>query len=333
MGLFAEIVRLQQSGRRGALATPLWFSGSVPLRSQSRLLVREDGPPVGTIGGGLLEAQVVAAAREVLAAGEVRVVEFDLAGEEAARSGMICGGRCAVLIEPIAPGREEAVFAAAARAEAQGTRAALITRLPEGGKFALTAGGELIGTGGDAALDATLRATAQEAMEAEESRLIEDPVRAHIDVLAPRFTVYVFGGGHIGVVVAHLATLVVDDREEFANRERFPQAEEVLALSVAEVFAREAIGEGSYVVTVTRGHVQDEEVLLGALRTQARYIGMIGSRRKIAGVFGRLRAQGFTEEDLARVHAPIGLDIGADTVEEIAVSIVAELIAVRRGAE
>src|SRR5574340_394397 len=109
MNLFAEIVRMQEAGRRGALATPLWFSGSVPLRSQSRLLVREDGPPVGTIGGGLLEAQVLAAAG-------VRVVEFDLAGEEAARSGMICGGRCAVLIEPIAPGRDEAAFAAVARA-------------------------------------------------------------------------------------------------------------------------------------------------------------------------------------------------------------------------
>src|SRR5574340_678110 len=118
MNLFAEIVRMQEAGRRGALATPLWFSGSVPLRSQSRLLVREDGPPVGTIGGGLLEAQVLAAAREVLAADEVRVVEFDLAGEEAARSGMICGGRCAGLIEPIAPGRDEAAFAAVARAEA-----------------------------------------------------------------------------------------------------------------------------------------------------------------------------------------------------------------------
>jgi xanthine dehydrogenase accessory factor len=340
-GLFAEVVRLQQAGRRGALATPLWFSGSVPLRNQSRLLLRDDGTAAGTIGGGLLEAQVLAAARDVTAGGKARVLEFDLAGDEAARSGMICGGRCAVLITPIAPERDREVFAAAAQAEAQGRRAALITVLPDAGParvLALSSEGRLTGSSGDPAVDGALRRAALDCLEEEEPRLIEEPVRAHIDVLAPRPVVFIFGGGHIGAVLAHLAALtgfrvvVTDDREEFANRDRFPHADEVLAIPVPEVFARHPIGEDSYVVAVTRGHAKDEEVLVSALRTRARYIGMIGSKRKVAGVSARLREQGFTDADLARVHAPIGLRIGADTVEEIAVSIVAEMIAVRRGA-
>jgi xanthine dehydrogenase accessory factor len=340
-GLFAEVVRLQQAGRRGALAIPLWSSGSVPMRSQSRLLLRSDGTIAGTIGGGLLEAQVLAAAREVIAGDEAQVREFDLAGDEAARSGMICGGRCAVLIAPIAPERDRDVFAAAAQAEAEGQRAALIAVLPGAGParvLALSSEGRLTGSSGDPAVDEALRQAAIECLEEEGPRPIEAPVRAHIDILAPRPVVFVFGGGHIGAVLAHLAALVgfrvvvTDDREEFANRDRFPHADEVLALPVPEVFGRHPIGEDAYLVAVTRGHANDEEVLVFALRTPARYIGMIGSKRKVAAIFAHLRDQGFTDADLARVHAPIGLPIEAETVEEIAVSIVAELIAVRRGA-
>jgi xanthine dehydrogenase accessory factor len=338
-GLFAEVVRLQQADRRGALAIPLWSSGSVPMRSQSRLLLRDDGTAAGTIGGGLLEAQVLAAAREVISGDEARVLEFDLAGDEAARSGMICGGQCAVLVAPIAPERDRDVFAAAAQAEADGQRAALITVLPGAGPapvLALSSEGRLIGSSGDPAVDGALRHAARECLEQEEPRLIEEPVRAHIDIVAPRPVVFVFGGGHIGAVLAHLAALVgfrvvvTDDREEFANRDRFPHADEVLAVPVPEFFARHPIGEHAYLVAVTRGHANDEEVLVFALRTPARYIGMIGSKRKVAAIFARLREQGFTDADLARVHAPIGLAIGADTVEEIAVSIIAELIEVRR---
>ena len=340
-GLFAEVVRLQQAGRRGALATPLWFSGSVPMRSQSRLLLRDDDTTAGTIGGGLLEAQVLAAARATIAGDEARVLEFDLAGDEATRSGMICGGRCAVLIVPIVPQRDRDVFAAAAAAQAEGQRAALITVFPDAGPaqmLALSPEGQLVGTSGDPAMDQPLRQAAVECLEEEEPRLIAEPVRAHVDVLAPRPAVLIFGGGHIGAVLAHLAALVgfrvvvADDREEFANRGRFPHADEVLALPVPEVFARHPIGEDAYLVAVTRGHANDEEVLVFALRTPARYLGMIGSKRKVAGVFARLREQGFTDADLARVHAPVGLDIEAETVEEIAVSIIAEMIAVRRGA-
>ena len=162
------------------------------------------------------------------------------------------------------------------------------------------------------------------------------PVRAHLDPILPRPRLFVFGAGHIAVPLAHIADLVgfavtvVDDREEFASSARFPRAEVMVVGSVAQAFARLAVSREGYVVAVTRGHALDEEVVAEALRTPARYIGMIGSKRKVAEVRRRLRERGFSEADLARVHAPIGLDIGAEGVEEIAVSIVAELIAVRR---
>jgi xanthine dehydrogenase accessory factor len=130
--------------------------------------------------------------------------------------------------------------------------------------------------------------------------------------------------------IAGFRVTVIDDREEFASRERFPVADEVVVASVEEAFSALPIGKDSYVVAVTRGHVMDEEVVAAALAARARYIGMIGSRRKVAGVRERLRERGFAPEELDRVHAPIGIEIGSDTVEEIAISIVAELIAERR---
>ncbi len=130
--------------------------------------------------------------------------------------------------------------------------------------------------------------------------------------------------------IAGFRVAVIDDREEFANRDRFPVADEVMAASVEEAFSALAIGKDSYVVAVTRGHVLDEEVVAAALAVRARYIGMIGSRRKVAGVRERLVGRGFSQAELDQIHAPIGIEIGSDTVEEIAISIVAELIAERR---
>jgi xanthine dehydrogenase accessory factor len=337
--LFGEIVRLQEAGRPAVLATPLWSRGSVPLREHSRLLLRDDGSFFGTIGGGSLEAQVLAAGRAVMSSDAARVLEFNLSQAEAAESGMICGGQCAVLLESITPEFAPDVFRAAARAEATGESLVLITLLvPEdrGPRFALTSTGVVIGVTDDSSLGEILRALAKEALVEGRPRLVEEPVRAHLDPVLPRPRLCLFGAGHIAVVLAHMAGLagfrvvVTDDREEFANRERFPSAEEVLAASVPEAFAGLSIDEHSYVVAVTRGHRLDEEVVARALGTPARYVGMIGSRRKVATTLTRLRERGISEEEIARLHAPIGLDIGAQTVEEIAVSILAQLIAVRR---
>ena len=338
-GLFAEVSRLQQAGRRAVLATPLWSRGSVPLSHHSRLLLRDDGSTEGTIGGGPLEAQVLTAGRQAISEDNARVLEFDLTQEQAAEGGMICGGRCAVLVEPIAPDLAHEIFAAAARAEESGDPIVLITLLPPGGglrKLALTSQGELLGATGDAALDESLRKGAEEARADQAPRVVEDPVPAYIHPILPRPALFIFGAGHIALPLAHMADLsgfrvtVIDDREEFANPRRFPRAEQVLVASVAEAFRQLPIDGNSYLVAVTRGHAMDEEVVAHALRTPARYIGMIGSKRKVSAVLDRLRNRNFSGEDLARLHSPIGLDIGAQTIEEIAVSILAQLISARR---
>jgi len=339
-GIYQEIVRLQQAGRRAALATPLRLSGSVPLVRQSRLLVRDDGSTQGTVGGGLLEAEVLRQAPDVIAADEPRVLEFDLTQDDAAGAGMICGGRCAVLIEPVRPDRAAEVYAAAAHAEAAGERAAIITILPDQGavrKLVLLESGLLVGSSGDAEADRALRQLAEGCTARETPWLVEEPVRVHIQPVFSSPPLYIFGAGHIAIPLARLAdlvdfrTTVIDDRAEFANLERFPMAEQVLVTTVKDAFNDLPIGESAYVVAITRGHAMDEDVVAHALRTPAKYVGMIGSKRKVAAVCERLRRRGFSVADVARIHAPIGIDIGAETVEEIALSIVAELVAVRRG--
>src|SRR6516225_1551437 len=255
MDLFEEIVRMRKAGLRGALATIVHTNGSIPSYESSRMLVREDGSIAGTIGGGCVEADVWAAAKEVLAKETPRKMVFQLNNEASYDNGLICGGTLEVFVEPILP----------------------------------------------------------------------QPVA------------YIFGGGHISVALARSASaagfaiVVIDDREQFANAERFPMAQE-LYTSYDDAFARLSPNAASYVVIVTRGHRDDMRVLAWAVRTQPRYIGMIGSKRKVLSVYQALEKEGYRPQEFARVYAPMGLDIGALSPEEIAVSVTAELVAVRRNA-
>lgn len=337
--IYREIVRLQQIGQRAALATPVRRSGSVPCGSQSRLLVREDGSSLGTVGGGLLEAQVLQQTPNAIAADGPLLLEFELTQDEASRAGMICGGSCTVLIEPIRPGRSLEVYAAAAQAEADGSDVTLITVLLDQGalhKLALLPGGTLVGSTGVPATDKLLREMAERRGVTEEPCYTVEPFGVCIQSVCSLPSLYIFGAGHIAIPVQRLAELVgfrtnvVDDRAEFANVQRFPQADQVLVVTPEEAFRTLPIDAGAYIVAITRGHVQDEDVVARALQTPAKYVGMIGSKRKVAAISERLRERGFGEADIARLHAPIGIDIGAETVEEIALSIVAELVAVRR---
>lgn len=338
--IFGEIVRMRRAGRRGALASPVRLTGSVPCGNQSRLLVREDGSILGTVGGGLLEAEVIRTAAEVMDSGEAAVLDFELTQNDASQAGMICGGSCSVLVEPVLPGRFEEVYAAAAECEADGRGIVLIAAFPDTGSFyrlALAQDGGLIAATGDSGVDSLVRDAARRLGSQHGPTLEDEPIRICIQPVHSTPPLYIFGAGHVAIPVAHIAklvgfhTTVVDDRSEFANTARFPSADRVLAIGVDEAFSQLPIGEGAYVVAITRGHYMDEAVVAHALRTPAKYIGMIGSKRKVATVFERLHERGFSDTDLARIHAPIGYEIGAETVDEIAVSIVAELVAVRRG--
>jgi xanthine dehydrogenase accessory factor len=255
--LYEEIVNLRRGGRRASLATIVNVRGSVPSFKTAKMLVRDDGSIVGTIGGGCVEAEVWQAAREVMETEKPRTLSFDLNQDPKYDTGLVCGGTLEIFIEPILPPAE----------------------------------------------------------------------------------LYIFGAGHVAASLYKVARIagfdvtVVDDRDTYANRERFPEASEVIAEDFDKVMARLTPSEFSSIVIVTRGHHDDMRVLRWAVQTPARYVGMIGSKRKTIAIFKELTRDGVAPALFERVHAPVGLDIGAVTPEEIAVSITAELIARRRNVE
>lgn len=257
MDVYEELVRLRRSGQKCAIATIVQVNGSIPSYESAKLLVREDGSIVGTVGGGCVEAEVWNAAREVMETEKPRHLTFSLGQDAAYDNGLICGGQLNVFVEPV---------------------------LPQ--PFA-----------------------------------------------------YIFGAGHVSkslskvASMAGFATVIVDDREQFANRDRFPEADQVYAEEYESLFPKLQINESCYLVIVTRGHRDDMRVLRWAVSTPARYISMIGSKRKTISVIKELEKEGIPRAAFEKIHAPMGLDIGAITPEEIAVSVVAEMIAVRRNAD
>jgi xanthine dehydrogenase accessory factor len=257
MDLYEEIVRLRKAGRRGAVATIVNVRGSIPSFKTAKMLVRDDGSIVGTIGGGCVEAEVWQAARDVMESERPRTLTFDLNNDPKYDTGLVCGGTLEIFVEPILPPAD----------------------------------------------------------------------------------LYIFGAGHVAASLYKVARIagfdvtIVDDRDTYANRERFPEALQVIAEDYDKAMTRIAPSESSYIVIVTRGHRDDMRVLRWAVQTSARYVGMIGSKRKTITIFRELQNEGLPAQLFERVHAPVGLDIGATTPEEIAVSITAELIAKRRNVE
>jgi len=170
----------------------------------------------------------------------------------------------------------------------------------------------------------------------DEGAICGGDMKMFVDILQPKEGVLIFGAGHIAVYVSKLMKVigfkvtVIDDREEFANKERFPEADEIIVESIDKALKQVKITPSTYIVIVTRGHLQDQEVLASVIESDAAYLGMIGSRKKNATVFQNLEEQGVSTQELKKVHAPIGIDIGAQTPEEIAVSIIAEIIQVSK---
>jgi xanthine dehydrogenase accessory factor len=249
--IYEEIVRLRQEQRSCAVATIVQSFGSTPQKEGAKLLVRDDGSTLGTLGGGCIEAEVVTACRMVMKDGVPRIYPFELTERH---GGLVCGGKIHVYIEPVIP-------------------------------------------------------------------------RPHLVIL---------GAGHVGKALSTAArfsgfsTTVVDDRAEYANPQNVPDADSVVVSDFGAVFSKVDVCGSAYIVIATRGHNHDLEALKAALRTEARYVGLLGSRRKRAVLFRMLREEGFGPPDLDRVITPVGLPIGSITPEEIAVSIMAQIIQYRR---
>ncbi len=307
------------------------------------MVVGADGKAYGTIGGSLLEAAAIRESCQILAARKSKILSFQLDGRDASAPGMICGGSTELLLDYLAASPENRDFSRRwYEAINAGKDFYLLTHL-EGagesfrvlGRAVLTPGGDFAGasftTGDIEKLKAGLPGVSTTSIIRLEDR------RVMVDRVRRLKTVYCFGGGHVAVPTAHLAALVgfrvivMDDRPGYATAERFPEANKVVVIKdFNHALDGLDIDEDSYIVIFTRGHRYDRAVLEQALRTPAGYIGMISSRRKREAIYAALEAAGFERERLARVHSPIGIEIGAETPEEIAVSIVAELIKVRR---
>jgi len=331
-------------GRDFALATILSVHGSSPRHSGTRFLVRDDGSIAGTIGGGRFEAEVQQFALKAIADRKSHRVSFSFRGQDAHSTDMICGGDAEVLVEFVRSGDAEkrAVFGAVHEVTRNRTNGLLFTlvSIPPNstGEVKHLLVDRRLGRVGGFAGDEAAVACTPELRLLKPSQLLNSPGWEYpvlLEWLRTRGTVHIFGAGHVGECVAQLASyvdfsvVVIDDRAEFANLERIPAADEVLVTDFPGCFAKLDIDEDSYVVIVTRGHAHDRTVLSQALRTPSGYIGMIGSRRKTKMVFDALLAEGFTQTDIDRVHAPIGLPIGGETPQEIAVSILAQMIQVR----
>jgi xanthine dehydrogenase accessory factor len=325
-------------------ATIIKHAGSTPRSVGSKMFVRRDGSVIGSIGGGLVEFEMQKLAREIFETCRARIETVDLTGEDAATTDkMICGGRLEVLLEYLSADPEHArAFRKLVTALQEGKKGYLIKALDtkdgtvsEMERCLVRRDSLVIGSfpGSDSLIPVLTGESAKK----------KSPVIATVGgkrfFVEPTFlpgTVYLFGAGHVSRPVAELAsmvdfqTVILDDRSEFANKERFPKADRIIVIpSYENLFSGLDIEHDSYLVIVTRGHLHDKTVLEQSLRTKAGYIGMIGSKRKQHLVYEELLGKGFTKEDLERVHNPIGLDIHAETPEEIAVSIVAQLIDVR----
>jgi xanthine dehydrogenase accessory factor len=292
-----------------------------------------------------VDAQVIEESSRILAEDAPRLLELNLGDEDAWEIGLTCGGTIEVFLEPVAldqPGNATLDFYGRARAHVEaGGAAAIVTRLdpPHRGAKLLTLDGEIRGGSlGEPSLDRRLEAAAREAVRTGQScTLRHEGVRAFIEVLAARALLLIVGAGHVAMPLTTLArtlgfrTLVVDGRPRFATRERFPDADEIRIGIPSELVKAVTMLPTTALVLVAHDYKYDLPVLRQALGTPVGYIGLLGSTRRGSAILALLREEGIPEEQLARVRVPIGLDLGAQSAPEIALAILAEVVAAQRG--
>ncbi len=357
--VFKEISALKENGVRGALATVVARKGSAPMSGDAKMLVREDGSTMGTVGGGCLEAEVWQAGMNVIESGGAEKLVFDLTEKEAGDSGHICGGVVEIFVEPFEAYSRE-LLEEINEIRSRGGSAVLATVVQSGGargkageegKVLVRRDGSTVGELREYGAEvwresaqimrqgqpALLQFEDEEVRSGKRRRRPGEATEIFVEPISVRPLIYLFGGGHVSFCVAQAAHLagfriaIVEDRPSFANAERFPMADTFHVGEFPDVFEEIQVDESNYLAIITRGHANDETVLEWALTTPARYIGMIGSKSKVLLTYRHLREKGFDREELIRrVHAPIGLDIGSDTPGEIGLAVAAEFVRHRR---
>ena len=317
------------------------------------MLVFEDGSQVGTLGGGCVEAEVKRRALTQLATGGIELLSFELDNDYGWDDGLICGGRMRMLVDPLRPGDEGTYYHELLRLfddDRSATEVTVIEGKKAGGRDAdrwlLDEQGRVVASrhagSADPSAPSAMKTDAVAPAELfSKLRPLATRPRPYIEAglsylpHLKRCRLIIVGAGHIGQKVAELAAdvdfdvWVVDDRQEYCNGERFPAAKRLIVDAFDDAIRRLEVDRNTYCIIVTRGHNHDEQALLHLVETEARYVGMIGSRRKIKLIFDDLIREGISTAALSRVFAPLGIDIGSQSVPEIAVSIVADLIAHR----
>lgn len=339
--LVPEIDRWQQAGKQIAIATIVQVYGSALRPLGAKLACTSDGDMAGSVSGGCVEGAVYEEARQVMKHGRPRLLEYGVANESAWEIGLACGGTIQVWVESLAPD----VYTALKQCLEAGQLVALATLLSgpgQGAKLFVWPDGRTHGELGSAELTGQVARFAADRLAAHDPGratfdTADGPVDVFVEVFPPLPRLIIVGAVHIAIPLVTFArtlgfrTIVVDARSAFATRERFPHADELIVEWPSTAIDGLNLDEAAYVVIATHDDKLDIPALQAALASPARYVGILGSRVTHAKRVQALKQSGITDEQLARVHAPIGLDMGAVGPDEIALSIMAEVVAVRHG--
>ena len=346
--VFEEAVNLLEEGDPIVVATVVRTKGSTPQKPGSKLLVRKDGSGVGTLGGGCVEGDIWFAAKELLKrGGDTEYREYELNEDLAAEDGLVCGGTMFFQIDPVYSPEQYLSYAREIEDAYKGGASVALASIiragggsaPAGAKLLIRDTGETEGTLGAAALDsdAAERGLGLMAHGRNEYVQHESGAEYFVEAYTTPPQLVVCGGGHVSKAIAPLAKplgfrlFITDDREEFANPERFPEADILMPLKPEEALPQLPINANTFIVVATRGHRYDNVALEAAARTPAKYVGLMGSRRKTILIYEDLLRNGVPLDRVREIRSPVGLDVRARTPEEIAVSIMAEVLMFRLG--
>jgi xanthine dehydrogenase accessory factor len=332
--LLPDIQRWRDAGKKVAVATVVQAYGSAPRRPGAKMAINEDGEFVGSVSGGCVENDVVEHARQVLEEDYPRLVPYGISDDMAFNVGLACGGQIEVFIQPFGrafPMEKPVAFAYVIEGDKLGS--GLLAW--EFGKHRGT-----LGRGDEfderVARDAVAQLRAGQVAKREYPDAPGGPATVFFDTYPARPTVVIFGAVHVGVALARLAKLVddfrvvvVDARGIWATRERFPDADEIHVMHADDYLARHPLGSNTFVAVLSHDPKLDDPALIGALKSPARYVGAIGSPKTQRERRERLAAAGLSDEQIARLHGPIGLDISAQNPEEIALAILGQMISVK----
>jgi xanthine dehydrogenase accessory factor len=332
MDVYEVICRHLDEGKTGILATVVRRAGSAPRDVGAKMFVGEDGTTFGTVGGGRLESDVCDRAREIMKNGRTSLFSAGADDRKIDERGMACGGNVEILLEPVTTKHLD-LYRKIESLMKECRRGVVVT---EFGKniFTKSVLAEDMSITGDA-IHSRILDWCRNLLYEKKSALIGGVLA---EPLPESFPLYLFGSGHVAQFVSKIAKIadftitVIDDREDFANRERFPDADAIMVEKFRDAFSSLRFTGNEYLVVVTRSHETDAEVLEEAVKKPTKYVGMIGSKKKVQVILDRLRQKGIDEATIRRIRAPIGIPIHAETPQEIGISIVAELVTVRNSA-